>query len=326
MNIGHKTAKVLLLGLVFLWMVSLFTGCVSIKKGNEEPDGRLYVVCTVFPQYDFIKNIAGDRVRLEILLPPGTDTHNYGLKDISISQLDRISRADLFVFVGGESDEQLREELRTAIKEDTAFLTLLSLIDDPLCENEADHSHESDHHDHDVQPDEHVWTSPKRAMELVDDLTKQLCRLDPDGEKIYQEGARIYREKLAVLDAQYEQLKESRRLDTLIFADRFPFRYLCSDYDITAHAAFSGCASDVEPSLSRLDELYNKAMELSLPAILYMEGSTPVYAEKLAERIGKQALMLHSCHVLREEEQGKTDYITLMEQNLSVLQIALGVN
>ena len=334
----RKPIKVLALMLALLMLASVLPACVSVEKGGSgKEDGRLYVVCTVFPQYDFIKNIAGDLVRLEMLVPAGTDTHNFTMSNLSVSKINELKDADLIVFVGGESDEALQNELQKAFKdEDITFLTLLSLIDQPLCNAETDgmhveegsgeeHEEEHDHdHDHEQALDEHVWTSPKRAMELTKDLCKLLCELDPAGQKTYEANAERYIGKLSALDASFEELKENRTFDTLIFADRFPFRYLCYDYGISADAAFTGCSTSVDPSVSTMDYLYQKAERLGLPAILYMEGSTPVYAETLAERIGGVALLLHSCHIPNEKEFKSESYLSLMEKNLDVLKTALG--
>ena len=314
--------------LCLILLLGAFTAC-NISFGGGQEDGRPYVVCTVFPQYDFLRNIAGDKVRAEMLMMPGTETHSFGLKDISIAKLDELHEADLFLFVGGESDEALMEELQSSIKSDAVYKTMLSMIDEPLCndttpgmeEEEHDHDHE---HSHEEELDEHVWTSPKRAMELVDGILAELVQIDPENASFYEENAEAYKEKLAVLDGKFEELKEKKTFNTLIFADRFPFRYLCTDYGILADAAFLGCSSAVEPSLTTLDALYKKASELGLPAILYMESSNPSYAETLAKRTGGQALMLHSCHILSEKDFESRDYISLMEQNLNVLKIALG--
>ena len=303
-------------------MLSLLVGCISIKTGREGEDEGLYVVCTAYPQYDFIKNIAGDAVTLEMLVPDGTDTHNFGLKDISVPRLSRLEKADLMLYVGGESDEKLISDLKKALPDSVRFVSLLSLTSEPLTTSEG-HSHD-DGHDHENELDEHIWTSPKRAMELVEGFCKVLCELDTENAKAYRDGAIAYLEKLSMLDLQYEELIENRSFDMLIFADRYPFRYLCHDYGILAEAAFSGCSSEVEPSLAVLDALYEKAKLLSLPAILYMEGSNSKYAENIAEKCGADALMLHSCHILTSEEMKSKNYITLMEENLGVLRIALG--
>ncbi len=317
--------KILSFLLMLICVGTAFTGCVSIQKGSDDRDGRPYVVCTAFPQYDFVKNIAGEHVKLEMLVPAGTDTHNFGLKDLSISKLNRLNGADLLLSVGGESDEKLVSELKTTLKGSTQFLSLLSLVKEPLLTSD-DHGHtHDDGHDHTSEYDEHVWTSPKRAMELTEALCGKLAELDPANKEVYQAGAKAYLDKLSRLDAEFEALKSARKYDTLIFADRYPFRYLCHDYGIAAEAAFSGCSSEVEPSLSVLDALYEKAAALGLPAILYMEGSTPAYAESIAKKIGAKAMLLHSCHVLTDGEMENQDYLSLMQKNLSVLKTALGV-
>ena len=318
----RKLRKIILVVSALLLVLTAVTGCVKIKKDNENGDDRLFVVCTAFAQYDFIRNIAGDSVRLELLVPAGTDTHNFGLKDISISKLDRLNDADLLVYVGGESDEKLVSDLKTALKGNTRFVSLLSLVEKPLVAAEG-HDHD-DGHDHTNEYDEHVWTCPKRAMEIVEKLCAVLTDLRPEEGERYKSGASLYTEKLQELDADFAKLNNTRTYDTLIFADRYPFRYLCHDYGIQAEAAFSGCSSEVEPSLAVLDALYEKARELGLPAILYMEGSNAKYAESIAEKIGGRALMLHSCHILTAEEMESENYLSLMEKNLAVLKIALG--
>jgi zinc transport system substrate-binding protein len=314
--------KYLLYILILSLLAAILCGCVEIKK-EEAKDTRLYVVCTAFPQYDFIQNIAGDAVRLELLVPAGNDTHNFALKDISVSKLSRLQDADFVLYVGGESDALLIADLKKTLPQKTQFVSLLSLVQNPLCgDNHADH----DGHAHsEKEYDEHVWTSPKRAMELVSKLTDLLCKALPEKAEAFGRQSEAYLHKLSRLDGRYEDAMAKRSYDTLIFADRFPFRYLCSDYRIEAEAAFAGCSGEVEPSLSVLDALYGKAKELGLPAVLCMEGSNRAYADNLAKKLGCQSLLLHSCHNLSTELMETKDYLSLMEDNLEVLKIALGI-
>ena len=327
MNRKLKRAMSLLLALLMMAGCLSFAACsIRFGDGEKEEDDRPYVVCTVFPQYDFISNIVGDKMRVEMLLSPGSETHAFTLSSLSLFQIEEFYEADLFVFVGGDGDGRLMDEMQRTIETEAPFLTLLSFVSDPLCadheeDDEGEHEHE---HAHEEEYDEHVWTSPKRAMELVDGILAELVQIDPENASFYEENAEAYKERLAELDGKFEELKEKKTFNTLIFADRFPFRYLCTDYGILADAAFLGCSSAVEPSLTTLDALYKKASELGLPAILYMESSNPSYAETLAKRTGGQALMLHSCHILSEKDFESRDYISLMEQNLNVLKIALG--
>jgi zinc transport system substrate-binding protein len=163
-------------------------------------------------------------------------------------------------------------------------------------------------------------------VEIVSALCLALIELDAENADFYKANAAAYIEELQVLDEKFEALKDGARYDTLIFADRYPFRYLCTDYGIEAKAAFSGCGSAVDPSLSVLSDLYKEAEALGVPAILYVENSTSAYAEDLAKKTGGQAMMLHSCHMLSKEEFGEKDYISIMEENLETLRFALGVS
>lgn len=327
MNGKLKRATSLLLALLMMAGCLSFAACsIRFGDGEKEKDDRPYVVCTVFPQYDFISNIVGDKMRVEMLLSPGSETHAFTLSSLSLFQIEEFYEADLFVFVGGDGDGQLMAEMQKTIKTEAPFLTLLSFVSDPLCadhEEEGEHEHEHEHA-HEEEYDEHVWTSPKRVIEVVDGLCAVLSEIDPENAALYAENTAAYKEKLAALDQKFEKLKEEKTFDTVIFADRYPFRYLCEDYGIKADAAFSGCSTAVEPSLSVLSDLYKKAEQLKLPAILYIENSNPAYAEDIAKKTGGKALMLHSCHMPSKEEYGKKDYIAIMEENLETLRYALG--
>ena len=158
----------------------------------------------------------------------------------------------------------------------------------------------------------------------MEGLTESVCALDPAKSALYRANAEAYKKKLQDLDGKYTALTDKKQYDTLIFADRYPFRYLCADYGLRADAAFAGCSSATDPSLAKLEYLYEEAERLKLPAILYMEESTPSYAEGLARSIGGEALMLHSCHILSPKEMKSETYLSLMEKNLDVLKIALG--
>ena len=317
--------------IILLALLLLLASCsVTVNRPTTEKD-KPYVICTIFPQYDFVKNIVGDTMTVELLMPYGSETHNFGVKDISAAHLEKMQSADLIVAVGGESDEQMLDELKTALgNANTRFVSITEMISDLLNEEETggmgvDGTHEE--HDEDEEEeefDEHVWTSPKRAIEIVDGLLPELISLKPENKQLYTTNEQNYRAQLAALDQRYTETLKNKTFDTLIFADRFPFRYLCYDYGIKADAAFQGCSSSIEPSIATLDYLYNKAQSLGLPAILYMEGSNPQYAEQLAARIGGQALLLHSCHILKEAE-ANMGYIGLLTQDLEVLKIALGV-
>lgn len=311
--------------LSFLLIPILLPSCaLQIKEDKQEKNG-LYIVCTAFPQYDFLKNIAGGAATIELLLPPGAETHNFGVKDLSPSKLAELADADLFIYIGGENDSALVSELRTALPNSkTQYISLISLVSSLLDQSDiAEDDHDNDH-DHDKNTfDEHVWTSPKRAKEIVSALTEILSSEDKQNKDLYEHNAATYIEQLEMLDAAMTALCSSAEKKTLIFADRFPFRYLCHDYGLTALAAFSGCSTEIEPSLSALDRLYNAALAQNIKIILYVDGSDSLYAENMADRLGGNAKLLHSCHNLTKVEFETASYISLMQQNIEVLKSAL---
>lgn len=336
----RAAAFFLLFGLLSGLLFGLCACKVELRqqdKGEDKP----YVVCTVFPQYDFLRNIVSKEMELELLVPADSDIHSFGVKDLSTSALEKLFRADMIVYVGGESDEDLIAELKKTLSgEDIRYVALTGMVKELLleestggmqvgdaCSEDCDEDGAEQEHDRGLEEeeyDEHVWTSPKRALELVEGLTESVCALDPAKSALYRANAEAYKKKLQDLDGKYTALTDKKQYDTLIFADRYPFRYLCADYGLRADAAFAGCSSATDPSLAKLEYLYEEAERLKLPAILYMEESTPSYAEGLAKSIGGEALMLHSCHILSPKEMKSETYLSLMEKNLDVLKIALG--
>ena len=338
-RINKNALKIAALALALAALLAVCAACsVRIEDKEKNEKDRPYVICTIFPQYDFLRNIVGDTMKLELLVPPGVETHAYGLANVSATHLVEILDADMIVSVGGESDEKLMGEMKKHMSNhnaDVRYVEIIDFISEKLAEDgtvgitivdgeEEEHDHE-DEEGEEGECDEHVWTSPRRAIEIVDGLTDAVCALSPDRAESYRANAADYKAKLKGLDAKLTELTEKKTFDTLVFADRFPFRYLCYDYGISAHAAFRGCSTSVEPSMAVLEKLYDTAHELALPAILYMEGSKPIYAQDLAAQTGAQALMLHSCHIISEKEFESESYLSLMEKNIGVLKIALGV-
>ena len=323
MNNKHTVVRAarVLCALLALFALLAASSCVSPGENDDRP----YIVCTVFPQYDFIRSIAGDDVRLGLLVPPGTQTHDFSIGSITMSNMNDLFGADLIVYAGGESDERLIKDLRGTLTEKTVFVALTELVSERLRETRTGGMLVGEDVDGTAEEefDEHVWTSPKRAIEIVRGLLPYLSALLPESAELFEANAGAYIAELQKLDEGFAAAASSARCKTAVFADRFPFCYLFHDYGLEADAAFDGCSTDVDPSPAKLAYLYNKAKELGLPAILYMEGSDKKYAEELAAKLGGKALMLHSCHVLSQEEFEKESYLSLQKKNVEVLRAAL---
>lgn len=340
----HKTYIRLGRGLSCLVLVSLvLCGCADAKPagdGHSEPeqDGRLRVVTTIFPQYDFVRQIAGEEAGLQMLLKPGEETHSY---EPTPQDIIAIQKADLFLYVGGENDSWVEDILESPEMEKVNTLRLVDCVDtleeehvEGMQKERGMHEHsgtedaheaEDSHDGHVHTADEHVWTSPKNAVKIVERITEELCLLDETHASEYRENADAYKEQLLELDSQFRQAVEQADHDTLLFGDRFPFRYFAQEYGLEYYAAFSGCASDTEPSAATMAFLINKVREEKIRVILKMELSNENISNAIAEATGTEVREFYSCHNLTAEEfaAGET-YLSMMQKNVETLKEALG--
>ena len=304
-------------------------------KTTEETDKKLNIVTTIFPEYDWTRAILGDRaddVNLTMLLDNGTDLHSFqpAVKDIM-----KVSSCDLLIYVGGESDQWIEDALESAQNKDMKTINLMEVLGDSIKEEEtvegmqeSDHDHDHDHEDEEEKEyDEHVWTSMRNAEVICDAIAATLEEMDPENKEIYQSNAETYKEKLSALDEEYQETVDSAKQKTLIFADRFPFRYLVDDYGLNYYAAFSGCSAESEASFKTVTFLAGKVDELGVKSVLTMEKSDDRIAQTVIENTkakDQKILQLNSMQSITSEEiaDGST-YLSVMEDNLGVLKEAL---
>ena len=286
---------------------------VSCEK-SEEKDG-INVVCTIFPQYDFTRNIVGEAASVTLLVPPGKEAHSY---EATLADMAKLRKADLVVYVGGDIDGWVLTALEGTDIPTVSMLDAVTLISGS-CEEES-----HDDHDHAEGVDQHVWTSPKNAMLISEAIRDALCTLDAENSTLYTENCANYVKKLAELDEKFEAAAENANNRMIVFAEKFPFAYLCEHYGIEHYAAFEGCSTQSEPSLTVLASLASIIRENSLSAVLTVEFSSATVADWLANETGARVLTLHSCHSLTQEEfsRGET-YLSLMEKNLEALTEAM---
>lgn len=285
----------------------LLTGCAG-----AEPE-RPAVVATIFPEYDFARAVAGDRVALKMLLKPGAEVHTY---EPTPQDIIAIGGCDLFLYGGGESDEWVEGLLSSTESESRRVLALMDCV--PLLEEEGEDGEEAEY-------DEHVWTSPRNAMLIVQAICDALCGIDPDGEETYRANTAAYLEELASLDQAFEAVAAAGERDTIIFGDRFPLIYFAHDYGLRYIAAFPGCSTETEPSAATMTALIRGAAEIKAPAVLYLELSTGNIARAVAEQTGAETRVFYACHNLTQDdfEAGKT-YLDFMWENVETLKLALG--
>ncbi len=305
--------------LIFLVLLPLVcTSCAyDTARDNQKPN----IVCTVFPQYDFAREICGNKVNLSMLLPPGGEAHSYepAPKDILL-----LKDADLFITIGGES-----EHWALTLSQDTNTLKLLDSVkryEEEHTEGmetvKHEHSEDCSHEEHSY--DEHIWTSLKNAVLMCESICKAITELDPENKDYYEENTAAYTAELSKLDKKFAALRSNAERDTLLFGDRFPMRYLAEDLSLKYYAAFPGCSSKSEPSAKTVAFLADTAKAENIPVILYMDYSDGRVAKAIANECGAKVRRLYSCHNLSKEdfEEGQT-YLSLMTKNLSVLKEAL---
>ncbi|MBO4650184.1 MAG: zinc ABC transporter substrate-binding protein [Clostridiales bacterium] len=340
------------------------SGCGSSKKNNDK---KLSIVTTIFPEYDWVMNILGDKkdnADVTMLLDNGVDLHSY---QPTADDIVKIKTCDMFIYVGGESDEWVEDVLETADNKDMVVINLLEGLGDQVKEEELiegmqgeehDHEHDDheDHDDHDeedhdhdeheedhdedhdhehehhheegeVEYDEHVWLSLKNASILVDKISGKLQTLDATNADTYEKNAKAYIEKLNALDKEYEEAVAAGSVKTLLFGDRFPFRYLVDDYGLDYYAAFIGCSAETEASFETIAFLSQKTDELNLHTILTIEGSDQKIAKTIVENTtskDQQILILDSMQsVTSKDVKDGANYYSVMEKNLEVLKEAL---
>ena len=343
----------------------------SSQNSGSSDSQRLQVVATIFPEYDWVKEILGDQadnVDLTLLLGNGTDMHSF---QPTMADILKVSTCDVFIYVGGESDSWVADVLKGAGNPKRKAINLMDVLGDQAKEEEVvegmqdedghthveadaadahdsdadsdkertesevteDSSHDSEGHSHDegtdddLEYDEHVWLSLKNASLFCDTIASTLADADPEHAQLYQQNAAAYEEKLAALDQDYQTTVEKSQSKTLLFADRFPFRYLTDDYHLTYYAAFTGCSAETDASFETITFLAGKLDELKLPVVLTIENSDQKVAKAVIENTNtkdQKILTLNSMQsVTTQDVEEGTTYLSIMENNLQILKEAL---
>lgn len=328
-----KKNRILTLVAVCVCCLLLLAGCGS-NSSRTSADKKISIVCTTFPQYDWVREIIGDkadRFELTLLLDTGADLHNY---QASAEDIIKIGSADIFIYVGGESDKWAEDALKEAENADMQVINLLEVLGDDVKEEEViegmqegEDQHEEDSNEGESEYDEHVWLSVKNAKVFVNVISDAICQLDSENAENYASNTNIYVEKLDELDKQYEQAVASAKFDTLLFGDRFPFRYFADDYGLDYYAAFVGCSAETEASFETITFLSGKIDELGMKSILVIENSDKKIAETIKQNTSaknQNILVLHSLQsVTKADAENDFTYLKAMQDNLEVLKQAL---
>lgn len=321
--------KKILALLLALWIpAAVLSGCVP--QDDSAASNKLNIVTTIFPAYDWVREILGaetDRAEITMLLDSGVDLHSY---QPTVDDIVKISDCDLFLYVGGESDGWVDDALKNAPNKERKVIRLLDVLGDSAKAEETVAGMQEEEHDHEEEAeyDEHIWLSLKNAQVLVAAISEALQETDPARKDTYAANAAAYVEKLSALDGEYRAAVDSGKYKTLLFGDRFPFRYLADDYELDYYAAFPGCSAETEASFETVSFLAGKMDALGLPCVLTIEGTQHKIAETIVQNTAQknqQVLTMDSMQAITANDAASgVSYLSIMEKNLSVLKKALG--
>jgi zinc transport system substrate-binding protein len=313
-----KTILMLITLVAILYGVS---GCKQNKKTvTRNADGRISVTVTVFPPFDFVRQIAGDKVNLSMLLPPGAESHSF---EPSPRDIITVQNSGIFIYTGGESDAWVDRILESMDTDNMKILAMMKAVD--VVEEEiVEGMEEENEGKEEMAYDEHVWTSPKNAILIVRAITEVLCEADPANADFYRQNAAAYIEELEKLDAAFKGAVAGAKRNTVVFADRFPFRYFADAYGLTYFAAFPGCSTETEPSAATVAFLIKKIRAEKIPVVFHIELSNERMADTISGETGAKKLLLHACHnISKRDFDAGLGYLDLMRRNVENLREAL---
>ena len=315
--------RIIALLLSVLLLAGILSGCGKMKESD-----KIQIVTTIFPEYDWVREIVGDqsdRFEITMLLDSGTDLHSY---QPTADDIVKIATCDLFIYVGGESDGWVDDVLKTSKNPNMVVLDLLEILGDRVKKEEVKEGMEHEHdHEEEEEFDEHVWLSLKNAVFICNYLSEKIQTIDPANKDAYVANTAAYVAKLNALDARYAAAVNAATVKTLVFADRFPFRYLVDDYGLDYYAAFVGCSAESEASFETIAFLASKVDELSLKSIMQIESANGRTAETVKGQTSQKNQTIRTMDSLQSvtarDVRNGTTYLSVMENNLAVLIEAL---
>ena len=319
-----KRVNLLLISLIVAF--SGVSGCRRTSSAVARNDARkINVVTTIFPAYDFVRQIAGDmgtggsRVNLSMLLPPGAESHSF---EPTPRDILAIQNSDIFIYTGSNSEkwvDRILQSMDTGKMKIYAMMDSVSLVEEEIVEGMEDEGDEEE-----SSYDEHIWTSPQNAKLIVRAIADLLCKADAANAEFYRENATAYIEELEQLDAAFADVVTGVKRGTIVFADRFPFRYLADAYGLSYYAAFPGCSAEAEPSAATVAFLINKIKSEKIPVVFHIELSNERMADTICGETGAKKLLLHSCHnITKRDFDSGIGYLELMRGNVVNLREAL---
>lgn len=315
-------AFLLTLILIFSLITIIIINCTNTKLGNSE---KIEIIATLFPQYDFAKQIGGDKVNVTLLLPPGSESHTY---EPTPQDMVNVNNCNLFIYTGAEM-EPWAESLIDGVKNDINVLDLSTTVELICLEDEHNELEEVGHvhteeceHNHSYDP--HIWLNPLYAIQMVNSITNELCKIDPENEEYYKNNAQQYINEIKQLDIQIEETVNSAQNKKIAFGGAFAYAYFIERYNLEYISAYKTCGENAEPSTTQIKTVIDYIKNNNIPVIFYKEYTTGKIAKTISESTNAEILVFHTVHnVSKQELENGATYISIMRQNLENLAKAL---
>ena len=317
---------------IYIIPIVLVLACIAViiaLPRKAKGSGKFSVVTTIFPIYDWAREVANgnDNIELTMLLNNGSDLHSF---QPSVKDIAKIASADVFIYVGGESDEWVDDALKSVKNKEIKSINLMEFLSSRILEEEVkegmqvEEEDEGEEEEEEIEYDEHIWLSVKNAALCVQEISSAFSSADKDNSSLYDSNAKSYVQKLMELDSQYSDAVKNARNKTLVFADRFPFRYLVQDYGLDYYAAFVGCSAETEASFQTVRFLVDKIDELDLNSVFVIESSDKKIANTVIKnsiKHDRKIVVLDSMQSISKKDidEGKK-YLDIMQSNLVQLK------
>ena len=318
----NRPIKIIICVIIILIIAGVGLALSLQGKNDINDNGKMKIVVTTFSCYDLSRQIVGDKANVAFLLGPGVDAHSY---EPSSGDLTKIQNADVFIYIGGEMEKWVDKVLDAKIIDENKT-TLIKVSDcvETIEEQEVDGVEVEAKEEEDGAFDEHIWTSPTNAILMMEYLSDNFSKKDPENQEIYKNNSKEYIEKIKEVGQKIQEIVNNKKRDRLVFGDKMPMQYFLNEYDLKASAAFSGCSTEADPSAKTITYLINKVKEENIPVVLYIELSTGKTAKSIAKETGAKAMQIQTLHNISKEDfnNGET-YVSLMTRNLDVLKEAL---
>lgn len=336
----------------FVVLILIFSAITAVIMGfknlsQKKNDGKIEIIATLFPQYDFAKQIGGDKVNVTLLLPPGSESHTY---EPTPQDMVKINDSELFIFTGSEM-EPWAENLISGMKNDINVLDLSKTVDlinseefeekhegehehhhedkDGEDHDDKDEAHDHSHHEHSGEGhhhtyDPHIWLNPEYAIKMAKSIEEELCKIDPQNADYYRNNAQKYIKEISDLDADFEEVVKNSSNKKIAFGGAFAYAYFVERYNLDFISAYETCGESAEPSTSKIKEVIDYIKANKIPVIFYKEYSTGNIAKTISEATGAKMLVFNTVHnVSKQELENGASYVSIMKQNLENLKQAL---